>query len=76
MRGGKTRRMKTVHSRGKRGTYQIEAICVYIKIDGKAYGSSYSIPRHGVGGANARADDWLRNKRLLAAEADLRREQK
>ena len=75
MRGGKTRRQKKVVSRGPRGTYKIDAVFVYIKIDGKTYESSYSIPRNGVGGANRKADEWLAKKRVLAAEADLRRQQ-
>lgn len=71
VRGGKRYGRKRVWSGTK--SYMIEIVECQIRISGKKYGTSYSIERHGTVGANARADAWLKKKRVLAAKADKER---
>jgi hypothetical protein len=70
LRGGKRHTFKNLHPGGGGEPYPVEVIEVYMKIKGKAYGSSYSIRRHGVRKANQLADDWLEGHRALAEEIE------
>ena len=72
LRGGKRRTTKNLHPGGGGEPYPVEVIEVYMKIKGKAYGSSYSIRRHGARKANRLADAWLGRHRALAALIEAR----
>ncbi len=71
-RGGKRYRTKKVTPGGSRPRepYLIEVVEVYMRISGKKHSSTYSIAKHGVVGANERADKWLERMRAKAVEAD------
>ncbi len=69
VRGGKRYGKKWVTPRG-RDRYQVEIVECYMRIGGRKHSTSYSIAKHGVAGANAKADIWLVKKRKLAAEHD------
>ncbi len=64
-RGGKRYGTKKVYSRG-RDPYMIEIVECYMRFGGKKHSTSYSIKKHGVAGANAKADAWLTAKRYQA----------
>lgn len=68
-RGGKRYGQKKVTPGGDAGRspYFIEIVECQIRISGRRHSTSYSIPRHGVVVANAKADAWLARK---CAEAD------
>lgn len=68
LRGGKRRAAKLRRPRSGGQAYRDDVIEVYMKVNGKKYGSSYSVEKHGVRKADRMADEWLERMRAWADE--------